>query len=354
MFEKLDPENQMKAARGEILRVVNEVNPELAELVDPNVSWIDQLKEHASRSELKAIREGIRPLAERSFDDPLARYMFRYLPGFGVKNPDISYVVDEIEQLKDEEIGPELQRGLDHDVDILYNTLLPSSVGQLDRFLRLESEAITLMQGGIIQEGAKKKFFREASELQWLVSSRFRGLNKYTDRALDRMLSASDESVSVKTAGSASPESEALGVETLADAAVSGPIPIYVSVPAEEYSALLSAEAEVRADAVFEAMEEETWPVGDVDKLHAATYRVLVDLVGEEDAEAIVYGGTDLDPQQETDGLRGNEAGVVDKLSSVLAGVELGAVENSYAVGELAAIYAAAAERGDAIAVLMN
>lgn len=96
-------------------------------------------------------------------------------------------------------------------------------------------------------------------------------------------------------------------METLADAAVSGPIPMYVSVPAEEYSALLSADAQARADAVFEAMEEETYPVG-----------------------------------------------VVDKLSSVLAGAELGAVENSYAVGELAAIYAAAAGRGDAIAVLMN
>lgn len=147
------------------------------------------------------------------------------------------------------------------------------------------------------------------------------------------MLSASDESVPAKAAGAASTESEGLGVESLADAAVSGPIPMYVSVPEEEYSALLSADAEARADAVFEAMEEETYPVGEVDKLHAATYRVLAELVGEKDAAAIVYGGTDLDPQQETDGLRGNEVGVVDKLSSVLAGVELGAVENSYAVG---------------------
>lgn len=354
MFVKLDPENQMKAARSEILRVVNEVNPVLAEVLDPNVSWIDQLKEHASRSELKAIREGIRPLAERSFDDPLARYMFSYLPGFGVKNPDISYVVDEIERLKDEEMGPDLYRVLDHDVNILHNTLLPSSVGQLDRFLRLESEAITLMQGGIIQEGAKKKFFREAPELQWLASSRFRGLNKYTDRALDRMLSASDESVPAESAGTVSAGPGVLAVESLADVAVSGPIPIYVSVPAEEYSALLSADAETRADAVFEAMEEETYPVGDVDKLHAATHRVLVELVGEEDAEAIVYGGTDLDPQQDTDGLRGNEAGVVERLSSVLGGVELESVADSYAVGELAAFYAAAAGRGDAIAVLMN
>lgn len=168
------------------------------------------------------------------------------------------------------------------------------------------------------------------------------------------MVSASGGSVSTESAGPASTESEALGVETLEDVAVSGPIPIYVSVPAKEYSVLVSADARARADAVFEAMEEETYPVGDVDKLHAATHRVLVELVGEKDAEVIVYGGTDLDPQQETDGLRGNEAGVVDKLSSVLAGVELGALADSYAVGELAAIYAAAAERGDAIAVLMN
>lgn len=349
MFVKLDRENQSKAARSEILRLVNEVNPELADVFDPNVNWIDQLKKHASRAELNAIREGIRPLAERSFDDPLARYMFNYLPGFGVKNPDISYVVDEIEQLKDEELGPDLHRVLDHDVNILHNTLLPSSVGQLDRFLRLESEAITLMQGGIIQEGAKKKFFREAPELQWLASSRFRGLNKYTDRALDRMVSASDESGSTESAGPASTESEAL-----VDAAVSGPIPIYVSVSADEYSSLLSVDAEARADAVFEAMEEETCPVADIDKLHAATHRVLVDLVGADDAAAIVYGASDLDPQQDTDGLRGNDPGDVEKLSSVLAAANVEAVEESFAVGELVVIYAAAAERGDAIAVLMN
>ena len=347
MFVKLDRENQMKAAQNEVLRVVKEVNPELVDLLEPNTSWFDILKEHASRTELNAIREGIRPLAERGFDDPLARYMFGYLPGLGVKNPDITYVVDEFDRLKDEEWSSDVNRVLDFDATILCRTMSTNNIDQLVRLLRMESETIKGQQSVVIQQGVRKKFFREAPELKWLAASHFRGRNKYLDAALDRISVASDESVLSKAAG---PASEELST----DSAVSGPIPIYVSVPAGEYSALLSADAEARADAVFEAMEEETYPVADVDKLHAATHRVLMQLVGETDAAAIVYGGSDLDPEQETDGLRGNESSVVDRLSSVLAGVELGAMDDSFAVGELAAIYAAAAGRGDAIAVLMN
>lgn len=349
MFVKLDLENQIKAADAEVVRVVEAVNPELLGSLDMEGPWIKQLKESASRAELDQIREGLRPLGERSFDDPIARLMFSFFPDLGVKNPDITYVVDEFERLKDEEWSFDLKRVLNFDATILCKAMSASNVDQLDRLLRIESDTIAGQQSVVIQEGAGKKLFREAPELSWLATSRFRGRNKYLDAALDRMVSVSGEGVAAKAVGGVSAEPEALD-----DVAVSGPIPIYVSVPAQEYSALVSADAQVRADAVFEAMEEETYPVGDVDKLHAATHRVLVELVGEKDAEAIVYGGTDLDPGQETDGLRGNEAGVVERLSSVLAGVELGAVADSYAVGELAAIYAAAAGRGDAIAVLMN
>lgn len=243
--------------------------------------WIKQLKKVASRAELNQIREGLRPLGERSFDAPVARYMFSYFPDLGVKNPDITHVIDELERLKDEEWSFDLGRVLNFDATILCKAMSAANIDQLDRLLRIESDTIAEQQSVVIQEGAKKKFFREAPELQWLASSRFRGLNKYTDRALDRMVSASGKSVPAESAGAVSAESEALGVETLADVAVSGPIPVYLSVPAQEYSELLSADAEARADAVFEAMEEETYPVGDVDKLHAATYRVLVELVGE-------------------------------------------------------------------------
>lgn len=354
MYVKFDPENQFKAADAEVVRVVEAVNPELLGSLDMEGPWNKQLKEQASRTELDQIREGLRPLGERSFDDPIARYMFSYFPDLGVKNPDITYVIDEFERLKDEEWSFDLERVLDFDATILCKTMSATNIDQLDRLLRIESDTIADQQSVVIQEGVGKKFFREAPELSWLAGSRFRGRDKYLDAALDRMVSVSGEGVAAKAVGGASAGTETLGVESLAGAVVSGPIPVYVSVPAQEYSALLSADAQVRADAVFEAMEEETYPVGDVDKLHAATHRVLVELVGEKDAEAIVYGGTDLDPGQETDGLRGNEAGVVDRLSSVLGGVELGAVENSYAVGELAAFYAAAAGRGDAIVVLMN
>lgn len=347
MFVKLDRKNQAEAARSEILRVVEEVSPELANMLDPDASMslFDQLKEHASRTELNAIREGVRPLAERSFDDPLARYLFGYFPGLGVKHPDISYVVDEMERLKDEEMGPELDAVLNFDLTILCEVMSASNIDQLDRLLRIESDTIAGQQSVVIQTGVRKKFFREAPELQWLATSRFRGKNKYLDGALDRMLAASDNKVAAET----SVESE-----SLADDGVSGPIPIYVSMPAGEYSSLLSADAETRADTVCDAMEEETYPVADIDKLQAATHRVLVELVGEDAAAAIVYGGADLDPQQETDGLRGNDPGDVEKLSSLLGAIDLGTMEDSYAVGELATIYAAAAERGDAIAVLMN
>mgnify|MGYP001757271504 FL=1 len=78
MFVKLDRKNQSEAATSELLRVVEEVNPELANMLDPDASMslFDQLKARASRTELNAIREWVRPLAERSFDDPLARYLF--------------------------------------------------------------------------------------------------------------------------------------------------------------------------------------------------------------------------------------------------------------------------------------
>lgn len=347
MFVKLDRKNQSEAARSEILRVVEEVNPELANMLDldANMSLFDQLKARASRTELNAIREGVRPLAERSFDDPLARYLFGYFPGLGVKNPDISYVVDEMERLKDEEMGPELDAVLNFDLTILCEVMSASNIDQLDRLLRIESDTIAGQQSVVIQTGVRKKFFREAPQLQWLAASRFRGRNKYLDGALDRMLSASDNNSVARISAESEP---------LADDVVSGPLPIYVSVPAGEYSSLLSADTETRAGAVFDAMEEETYPVADIDKLHAATHRVLVELVGEDAATAIVYGGADLDPQQETDGLRGNDPGDVDKLSSLLGDIDFGAMEDSYAVGELATIYAAAAERGDAIAVLMN
>ena len=47
----------------------------------------------------------------------------------------------------------------------------------------------------VIQEGVRKKFFREAPVLGWFASSRFRGRNKYLDAAHDRMPADSGEGI---------------------------------------------------------------------------------------------------------------------------------------------------------------
>lgn len=204
MFVKFDLENQIKAANAEVVRVVEAVNPELLDSLDMEGLWIKQLKASASRAELDQIREGLRPLGERSFDDPIARFMFSYFPDLGVKNPDITYVIDDFERLKDEEWSFDLKRVLNFDATILCKAMSAANVDQLDRLLRIESDTIAGQQSVVIQEGARKKFFREAPELSWLAGSRFRGRNKYLDAALDRMLSASGESVPAESAGAVS------------------------------------------------------------------------------------------------------------------------------------------------------
>lgn len=159
MFVKLHPENQIKAANAEVVRVAEAVNPELLDSLDMAGPWIKQLKEQASRSELNQIREELRPLGERSFDDPIARHMFSYFPDLGVENPDITYVVDEFERLQSEEWSFDLKRVLNFDATILCKTMSATNVDQLDRLLRIESDTIAGQQSVVIQEGVRKKFF---------------------------------------------------------------------------------------------------------------------------------------------------------------------------------------------------
>ncbi|WP_296148760.1 hypothetical protein [uncultured Corynebacterium sp.] len=52
MFVKLDPENQMKAANAEVVRVVEAVNPELLDSLDMAGPWIKQLKARCRRPTL--------------------------------------------------------------------------------------------------------------------------------------------------------------------------------------------------------------------------------------------------------------------------------------------------------------
>lgn len=115
--------------------------------------WIKQLKKVASRAELNQIREGLRPLCERSFDAPVARYMFSYFSDLGVKNPDITHVIDELERLKDEEWSFDLGRVLNFDATILCKAMSAANIDQLDRLLRIESDTIAGQQSVVIQEG---------------------------------------------------------------------------------------------------------------------------------------------------------------------------------------------------------
>ena len=129
--------------------------------------------------------ETLRPFAERSFADPRARLIFGHLAESRlVDDLDISYPVDEIELLKD---YPAAFRNLSHDAFLVLNAMSPKNIDQVDRFFRIESPNIENFQLGIIRQGVKKKFFRQAPELQWLKESRFRGLNRAIDSALDRM-----------------------------------------------------------------------------------------------------------------------------------------------------------------------
>ncbi|MDK8795303.1 hypothetical protein QP968_06210 [Corynebacterium sp. MSK041] len=349
MYVKLDEQSQMDAANKAILQVVKAVNPALAVSIDMDGDWPGFLKEHATRAELEEIRERVRPLGERSFDDPLARYLFCYFPVLKIKKPDISYLVDEFEKLKDEELTPDLKRVLDFDLSTLVALMGPEHVEQLDRLLRLESDTIFPQQSGVIQVGVRKKFFREADALQWLASSRFRGANKYLDGALDRMqsftLAAPKDKVNAQ---------KIVDSVEADDGAVGGAIPVYVSVPAKQFVQWLELDCAARAEAVFNAVEDDRMPVEDIDKSYVTTYRILAEYLGVTDADAAVYGAENWDPGRNTDGLKANNPETVTRLAGKLGGIDLATLKDASAVGELATIYAQAVQRGDGIVILMN
>ena len=334
-FEKLDTYEQDPIAAARVIRVVEAVNPVLAAEIDVYGDWEGALREHATPVELAEIGQCVRPLAERSFDDPVARYLFGLFPLLKITGSDVSYVVDEFEKLKDEKPCLDLDRVLDYDVDTLISVMAPEHIAQLDRFLRIDSETVWPQQAALIKAGVQKGFFRDADALQWLVSSRFRGWNRYLDHALDRMRSAPQE-------------------KAVAGWEAGGVMPIYVSVPAGQFVQLLKVDCAARLEEVCDAVEEKRLLVGEIDGEYAATHQRLVALFGAADANAVMCGETDWDPSRQIAGFRVNNPVVVARLAQRFAGADIGAMEDASAVGELAGFYSQAQRRGEGIAILMN
>ncbi|AQQ14341.1 hypothetical protein CGLAU_01770 [Corynebacterium glaucum] len=149
------------------------------------LNYLSGFKIGATKEERAQLIEILRPYAERSFADPRARRIFMYLSESGlVDDLDLSFPVDEIELLKD----IPLARGvISYDTTLVIHGMSSKNLEQVERFLRIESPRLVDFQVPTIEEGTRKKFFRQAPELRWLKESRFRGLDKRTDKILDRM-----------------------------------------------------------------------------------------------------------------------------------------------------------------------
>ena len=149
------------------------------------ISYLDSFLTDPTEAQLAWFVETLRPFAERSFADPRARHVFSYLAERQLADDlDLSYPVDEIELLKD---FPEAYMTINFDYNLVNDAMSPKNIDQVVRFLRMESPNLERFQFANIRQGVRKKFYRQAPELQWLKESRFRGANKPVDRALDRM-----------------------------------------------------------------------------------------------------------------------------------------------------------------------
>lgn len=131
-------------------------------------------------------------------------------------------------------------------------------------------------------------------------------------------------------------------------------IPFYIFVPANEFDELLDKDVDTRYDVTFDALEEETMEVEDIDKLYLDAHQQLTELLTETTASAIVYGTTDLDPDEEGDGMRANSPDQVAEHAETLSNIDLDALEDTAGIDDLTDIYTKAAQRGDAIVIVLN
>lgn len=186
MDDKRIEENSHAADRI-IYDAVTSVRPNLLGAFKPQSDDFTPVNEHATRSEKKEIIARIRPYAERDYADPYARFILPYLNRLGVNDIDLTYLVDELELIQHED-SQEAEDIRKWDTTALHDAMSKHNIDQIDRFLKLPGEPLFGWQNVTIQAGAKKKFFRQAPQLQWLKDSdRYRGDNPYLDKALDRM-----------------------------------------------------------------------------------------------------------------------------------------------------------------------
>ncbi|WP_301925753.1 hypothetical protein [Corynebacterium glaucum] len=153
----------------------------------PHSDYFTPVNKDATRSEKKEIIARIRPYAERDFADPYARFILPYLNRLGVNDIDLTYLVDEMELIQHED-SKAAKKILMWDTTALLDAMSKHNIDQIDRFLQLPGEPLFDWQNITIQTGAKKKFFRQAPQLQWLKDSdRFRGFGPNLDKALNRI-----------------------------------------------------------------------------------------------------------------------------------------------------------------------
>ena len=166
---------------------VTSVRDDLLGDFDPDTDRFTPVNEHATRSEKKEIIARVRPYAERDYADPYARFILPYLNRLGVNDIDLTYLVDELELIQHED-SKEAEDIRMWDTTALLDAMSKHNIDQIDRFLQLPGEPLFGWQNITIQTGAKKKFFRQAPQLQWLKDSdRYRGFGPNLDKALDRM-----------------------------------------------------------------------------------------------------------------------------------------------------------------------
>ena len=176
-----------EAAYRLIYDTVRSVREDLIGGFSPHSDYFTPVNKDATRSEKKEIIARIRPYAERDFADPYARFIFPFLNRLGVKDIDLTYLVDEMELIQHED-SKAAKDILMWDTTALLDAMSQHNLDQVDRLLRLPGEPILEWQDVTIQEGAKKNLFRQAPQLQWLKDSdRYRGISSYLDKALDRI-----------------------------------------------------------------------------------------------------------------------------------------------------------------------
>ena len=131
-------------------------------------------------------------------------------------------------------------------------------------------------------------------------------------------------------------------------------IPFYVAFSQDEYEQAQASGADSRRDTIMEALETSNRPVADIDQFFGGVVEELKASLDEETANSIVFGATDWDGENLTDGMRINPPDQVGSFAEALEDIEPEDFDSPDAVETLIEFYTAAAQRGDAVAVYFS